>query len=103
MDSSVYVLRYADGEFGEGLHSAVQSEQLDAVNKAGSANEILRSVLGVPVTMPLWVEEKIEKIIQGFDIEKLDSNQIGVLRQRLSEVGLTEYYGDALSRMARQA
>ena len=34
----------------------IQSVRLDYANRAGTAGEILRDVLGVPVTLPAWVE-----------------------------------------------
>lgn len=99
-DSAVYVLRYADGGHSEGVGKAVFSERLDNINKAGSASDILRSVLGVPVTLPLWVESEIEAISDDFDISSLDHHSIVALRERLERAGLGDYYSDALSRMA---
>jgi len=101
-DSSVYVLRYADSEQIGAPSRSVYSEKLDNVNKAGTASEILRSVLGVPVTLPLWAESQIESIVQDFDITTLDSQTISQLRARLEQNGLGDYYSDALSRMAQR-
>lgn len=101
-DSSVYVLRYKDGEQAEGPSRLVYSEKLDNVNKAGTASEILRSVLGVPVTLPLWAENQIESVVQEFDITTLDTQTIAQLRARLEQMGLGDYYSDALGRMAQR-
>ena len=53
-DSSVYVLGYnASAESSDsGVKARVSSLKLDRANKAGTASEILRDVLGVPVTLP---------------------------------------------------
>ena len=69
-DSNVYVLRYVSTQVDE-VHgseqimssdmSRVVSQKLDTVNKAGSASEILREVLGVKATIPEWVEESLAK------------------------------------------
>lgn len=101
-DSSVYVLRYADSEQMGAPSRSVYSEKLDNVNKAGTASEILRSVLGVPVTLPLWAESQIESIVQDFDITTLDAQTISQLRARLEQNGLGEYYSDALGRMSQR-
>ncbi|MBM3254613.1 MAG: hypothetical protein FJZ16_10190 [Candidatus Omnitrophica bacterium] len=53
-DSNVYVLKYND-------ERKVDSMLLDLVNKAKTATEILREVLGVPFTMPIWVENELKK------------------------------------------
>ncbi|MBB3149763.1 hypothetical protein FHS21_006217 [Phyllobacterium trifolii] len=101
-DSSVYVLDYKDGDKSEGARRIVVSQKLDNVNKAGTASEILRSVLGVPVTLPLWAEDEIEAISENFEITKLTADKIVALRSRLEQSGLGEYYSEALSRMANR-
>lgn len=101
-DSSVYVLRYADSQRTGAPSRSVYSEKLDNVNKAGTASDILRSVLGVPVTLPLWAESQIESIVQDFDITTLDAQTIHELRTRLEQNGLGDYYSDALGRMAQR-
>jgi AAA15 family ATPase/GTPase len=99
-DSSVYVLRYEDGEMDGSPSRTVYSEQLDNVNKAGTASEILRNVLGVPVTLPLWAESEIEEIASNFRMETIDRATIAELRARLDQAGLGEFYADALARVA---
>ncbi|MFP3544389.1 AAA family ATPase [Rhizobium sp. SIMBA_035] len=101
-ESAVYVLRYADSDQMGAPSRSVYSEKLDNVNKAGTASEILRSVLGVPVTLPLWAESQIETIVQDFDITTLDAQTIGQLRARLEQNGLGDYYSEALGRMAQR-
>ena len=56
-DSNVYVLDY-------NLENKVNSKYLDFVNRAGTANEILRDVLGLPFTMPIWAEQRVDAIIR---------------------------------------
>ncbi|HHR5901152.1 TPA: AAA family ATPase [Providencia alcalifaciens] len=99
-ESSVYVLRY--GNESEGPLSTVYSEKLDNINKAGTASEILRSVLGVPVTLPLWAENDIDIIATEFDINTLTTERIAALRRKLESVGLGDYYSDALNRIAQR-
>ncbi|MBZ9795572.1 AAA family ATPase [Mesorhizobium sp. ES1-4] len=100
-DSNVYVLRYLNDD-APGVASSVVSQKLDNINKAGNASEILRSVLGVPVTLPLWAEEGVERIASDFNIETLEASSIGQIRNRLEQEGLGEYYSDVLTSMARR-
>ena len=60
-DSAVYVLGYSPSDKVDetGINNRVSSLKLDKSNKAGTASEILRDVLGVPVTLPEWAEEII--------------------------------------------
>lgn len=101
-ESSVYVLRYTDSDKMGAPSRSVYSEKLDNVNKAGTASDILRSVLGVPVTLPLWAESQIEAIVQNFDITTLNTETINQLRARLEQNGLGDYYSEALARMAQR-
>ena len=96
-DSYVYVLRHADGsdEFS-GAQRTVTSIKLDRANKAGTASDILRDVLGVPVTLPEWAENDLREIVSKYTSSQLDTIGIASLKAQLSEAGLSEYYPDAL-------
>jgi hypothetical protein len=101
-DSAVYVLGYSpsDNVDETGINNRVSSLKLDRTNKAGTASEILRDVLGVPVTIPEWAEDDLRRISGEFQIENLNSEAIGQLRERLDEAGLGEYYPEALRHIA---
>ena len=101
-DSFVYVLRYDISiDTTETVMSRrISSVKLDNVDRAGTASEILRDVLGVPVTLPEWAEDELRSIASGFSIQAISSQTIGLLRQKLNTAGLGEYYPDALRMMA---
>ena len=80
-DSFVYVLDY-------NVENRVESQKLEAVNKAGTANEILRDVLGLPFTMPLWAEEKLDTIVKRYAEVGVDDRNVGALEAELSAAGL---------------
>lgn len=105
-DSNVYVLRYENKTIAEsnemGFHNLeahVVSELLDTKNKAGSADEILREVLGVPSTMPEWVGQEINAIVNRYKNQELSPNVLKQLRLSMSEMGFSEYYVEALSKV----
>jgi energy-coupling factor transporter ATP-binding protein EcfA2 len=100
-ESYVYVLQH-DRAASEGDHAKrVSSIRLDLGNKAGTASEILRDVLGVPVTLPAWAEQELKDIAGKFSVEDLNADTIVSLRQTLDEHGLGEYYPDALRQKAQ--
>ncbi len=105
-DSNVYVLRYVDGSVGgptsEMQKRLVTSVKLDNVNKAGTAGEILREVLGVPVTLPEWAAADLANITQRFQVETLDAQTLAALRLQLENAGLSEFYPEALRAIANQ-
>jgi hypothetical protein len=92
-DSNVYVLRF-------GSNSSVSSEQLDLADKAATADQILRDVLDVPVTMPIWAEQSFEAILAKYAAKELTSEIASELRNELGGAGLTRWIPDALIRVA---
>lgn len=105
-DSNVYVLRYRSTETGE-LESGerimptetsrVTSLKLDNVNKAGTASEVLRDVLGVPATIPEWVEEGLSQVVSRYRERQITRETLSDLRIELSQLGYDELYPDALA------
>jgi hypothetical protein len=106
-DSNVFVLRYKGSttdralspDVGMAAGRRVVSEKLSRVNRAANAGEILREVLGVPATMPEWVEEELDRTVTRYRGKKLSSQLLDDLRKELNELGYAEYYTDALGRL----
>lgn len=108
-DSFVYVLRHSeDKEIQEQLDDTekfgrkVYSQKLESINKAGSAGDILREVLGVSVTMPEWVENDVNQVVSEFRNKQIDVELLSQLRARLSSLGFGEYYPSALASLTNQ-
>lgn len=91
-DSNVYVLDYNE-------NNAVSSKKLDIINRAGSSNDILREVLGVPFTMPLWVEKKIDNIIDEFNNSDMNNERFNRLRNQMKDMGLEKFFPDTMVRI----
>lgn len=100
-ESYVYVLKN-DNEKYPGARS-ITSVLLDKFSRAGTASDILRDALGVPVTMPMWAEDELRAITRDFSINSLDDEGVAALRARLDEVGLADLYPEALAQIARKA
>jgi len=90
-DANVYVLRYTDGK-------KVVSEKLDLENKTRNAMEILDEVLGVSTTLPIWVEEELDRIIREASSGGINSDTIPKLREQLKKVGMEHLLPEAISR-----
>ena len=104
-DSSVYVLRYSSTVEGDDLReqieasesSRVVSEKLDTINKAGSASEVLREVLGVAATIPEWVEEELAGIVARYRSREITREVLSEIREELTLLGYDALYPDALA------
>jgi len=91
-DSKVYVLDYNS-------NNKVQSKYLDFVNKSGTANEILRDVLGLPFTLPIWAEKRVESIIRKYSQMKISEASLSQLRAELADIGLEKLIPDAIAKI----
>ena len=89
-DSNVYVLKY-------NKENKVDSLNLDLINKAKTADEILREVLGVPFTMPIWVEDKLNEITGKYSSAGIDEANFNAMRSELEEIGLGNLIPQAIS------
>jgi hypothetical protein len=83
-DSFVYVLNYNSPH-------RVDSVRLEDVDKSGTANDILREVLGIATTMPNWVDEKLESIIREYSTSGITAENIHAFKASLESVGLGKY------------
>ncbi len=101
-DSTVYALRYfVDETKALTERRRIYSQKLDLVEKAGTAGEILREVLGVPVTAPEWVETELNNIVRQYVGTPITKERLANLKTDLINAGLGEYFSDALAGLAK--
>ena len=74
----------------------VFSQELENADRSGTANEILRDVLGLPSSMPVWAEQTLDEIVQRYSREPLTPDRLAALRAELRERGLDNVITDAL-------
>lgn len=89
IESTVYAFKYNE-------NNKVDSHKLDFEYKAANAMEILRDVLGVPVTLPIWVEDKLNNVIKKYRSVELTPELYLSLKNDLKEVGLNEHMPQAI-------
>jgi hypothetical protein len=88
-DSTVYALKYAS-------RRRVTSSALDMKTKAASANDILRTVLDVASTVPIWADREIESLLQRVSSEHLNQADADQLQSELTRLGMPQLMPDAL-------
>jgi predicted ATPase len=94
-DSAVYALAYDKS-------SSVVSHLLDTANKAGSANDILRQVLGVDITIPIWAEEKIRQLVHKYSERDFSRELVAELRIEMRSLGLDVHTPQAIAQLAEK-
>lgn len=80
-DSNIFALTY-------NTENKVISRELDLLNEAKTAAEILDEVLGVSFTMPIWAEDNLNDIIKQFQSRNISKSDFSLLRTKLSNAGL---------------
>lgn len=90
-DSNVYAFRYNE-------EKKIYNEYLDLINKAKSANEILNEVLGVPFTMPIWVETSLNSIVEKYSSHEVSSEIFKKMRAELKLLGLENLMPTAMDK-----
>lgn len=88
--SQVYALAYNES-------NRVYSRKLDMIDKSGSATKVLREVLGVPVTVPVWVESELSQVVNKYSDQGVDESLFDRMRQELAGKGLEEFMPKAVS------
>jgi predicted ATPase len=96
IDSNVYVLTYNSA-------NRVESSLLDTVNKAASADEVLRDVLGVPHTLPVWAHVRLQEVLAQFTQQPLSEDSLIALRKRMADLGLEHLFPSTLARVVEGA
>lgn len=96
-ESNVYVLTY-----NEETKPKVVSSPLDMVNKAGSANDILREVLGIEVTMPIWAENQLQDIITKYSSLEINNTNLNLLREELNKIGFDKFVPKTIANVVTQ-
>lgn len=79
----------------------VQCIFLEQGHLSSSPSEILREVLGVPVTFPTWVEDNIEAVVGRYRKHPFNDQTIAEFRRDIEEAGLSELFPEALLNLAR--
>jgi energy-coupling factor transporter ATP-binding protein EcfA2 len=107
-DARVYVLKYKDhpnvASSPDGAQQTrfVSSIRLDSINRAGTASEILRDVLGLPTTYPEWVEKGMQDIIVQYRGRPFNEELLASLRKQLLENGYGDFYPQIVSEIVKQ-
>lgn len=99
-DAKVFALTYVDGRVGP--ERRVVSSALDLENRATSANDILRDVLGVPSAMPVWVEERIAGIVERYSGRTLDESAFRQLRQEMATIGMAHVFPETVAKVMQR-
>jgi hypothetical protein len=75
----------------------VKSQYLETTELSGTANQTLREILGVPITSPIWVENRLLAILEKYKDRELTSSLLQELKKELMDNDLGFLLPEALS------
>jgi len=88
-DSIVYALRHGEDK-------KVWATRLDLDDRSGTAGDVLRDVLGLGATMPVWAENEIERLLEKYVQAGLTKDTAAGFRREMEAAGLGRWVPDAL-------
>jgi hypothetical protein len=86
--ATVYALVYTD-------QRRVISKKLTEADLSGSVNKILREILDVETTLPIWVEERMKRLLKKLTEEKIAPE---ALYEEIKQEGLEDSLGEFVQR-----
>jgi hypothetical protein len=91
-EAHVYALTYNESQ-------RVNSSLLEKVELSGTANEVLREILGVSMTVPIWVEEGFNEILKRYQNQELTIERLNELKAELIRNNLVAYLPEAIGKI----
>jgi len=82
-DAKVYGLLYNS-------EKKIVSQHLSETDLAGSPDKVLRDILDVPTTLPIWVEERISEILKKYEGQPDTEEKINSMFEELKRSGLND-------------
>ena len=92
-ESQVYALIFDEDH-------RVNSQYLETMELSGTTNQTLREILGVPITVPIWVENRLLKIVEKYKDRELTSDLLHELKKELISNDLGFLLPEALSSLS---
>jgi len=90
--SRIYVLNY-------NANNKVSATLLDNVTKAASSNEILREILGISSTYPLWASSRIDRLISDTIAKGISEESLLDFRDEMEKLGFANVIPIALNEL----
>lgn len=80
----------------------IDSMHLKTIDLSGTANETLREILGVPISVPIWVEEKLDQILAKYRNRELTSDLLQDFKHEMSASNLGFLVPDVVKSLNRE-
>jgi predicted ATP-dependent endonuclease of OLD family len=89
----------------ESLKGAVvydlERQERNVITEAKSANETVRELLGVPLAMPVWAEQKLNAITEKYMSQNAEHISFENMKQELESAGLSSFFLESMTTVLR--
>ena len=75
---------------------------LKTIELSGTANETLREILGVPISVPIWVENKLNQILVKYRDRELTLDLLQEFKNEMSASNLGFLVPDVVKSLERE-
>jgi|TARA_A100000171_G_scaffold11625_1_gene9512 predicted ATPase len=93
-NANVYGLLYNESQ-------RIVSEHLTKADLSGTPDRVLRDILDVPTTLPVWVEEKIQDILNKYEGQPDSKEKAMAMFEELKQAGLNDSLSSFDSKSSR--
>lgn len=77
-------------------HRYIDCMRLDDMEKSGSSNKILKEVLGIDSTIPVWVVDELQVLVSSLKTKGISEQTIQEAIERLTSLGLRHLLPETL-------
>ena len=99
-DANVFALAFADATDTLSAQRVVHCVQLKDFERTGTASDVLRQVLGLDYTMPVWAANILESAVQKVSASRFDAPALKELKDTLEANNLGRYLPETLAKIA---
>jgi hypothetical protein len=93
-ESNIYALQFNQD-------SKIDSISIERVDKSGTSNDILRKVLGLNSTIPIWASERMQHLLREFATRELTDETLQQFTREMRQLGFGEFLPQTVAALLR--
>jgi hypothetical protein len=79
----------------------LERQERNVITEAKSANETVREMLGVSITIPVWAEKKLNAIIGKYISQNAEDILFENMKKELEDSGLSSFFPESMANVLR--
>jgi predicted ATP-dependent endonuclease of OLD family len=75
----------------------LERQERNVITEAKSTNETVRDILGVPLAMPIWAEQKLKAITEKYISQSVEHISFENMKKELEGAGLSSFFPESMA------